>query len=75
MLPEGFQWRTYLGGPALYLGDRQLADVTALPNGKFRACMHPVSLAVRYEFFDSERAACLYIEAWAGQWEARLRGH
>lgn len=74
MLPTGFHWESYMDGPALYLGEDRVADVTPLVNGSFRVCFHPhTPTQLRYEFFDSERAAEIYIEQWACKWEARIR--
>lgn len=74
MLPDGFEWRHYIDGPALYWGEEQIASITPLANGKFRICLNPHSMAIRYEFFDSLRECELYVELWARKWEGRLRG-
>jgi hypothetical protein len=73
MLPADFEWRDWLGDPALYLGDHQLASITTLESGKFRICLKPGSLGIRYEFFDSMEVSRAYVELWATKYENRLR--
>ena len=69
MLPEGFDWRPHVDGPALHLGDRMLAMLTPLTDG-WRI---DFVLNRRSEFFASEDAAIRYVTAWAYNWETRIR--
>lgn len=73
MLPTGFHWRDYLGGPALWLDGQMVAHVTPLEVG-FRVTLNPDRLAMRYRFFASRDTSIRYIEAWAVKWEAEIRG-
>lgn len=72
MLPDGYQWRKWIEGPALYLDDAQVATITPVTGG-IRALMNANSVQMRYVFFDAELAAVRYIEAWANKWDGRLR--
>lgn len=69
MLPDDFEWRPYIDGPALYLGDRMLAVSTRLE----RSWRTDFVLHRRSEFFASEEAATRYVIAWACKWEDRIR--
>ena len=69
MLPEGFDWRPYLNGPALYAGDQMLAVLSRLTDG-WRI---DFVLYRRSEFFASEATAIRYVTAWACKWETRIR--
>ncbi len=69
MLPEGFEWRPFVTGPALYLAGRQLAIASALPTG-YRV---DFVLRRRSEFFDNLESAQRYCAAWARKLEVRLR--
>lgn len=69
MLPAGFEWRPYIDGPALYLGDRMLAVASRLEQGwRVDFVLHR-----RSEFFASEAGATRYVTAWAFKWEDRIR--
>lgn len=76
MLPAGFEWRPYLDGPALYLGDRLVAmacparDEARAP---WRVALNPRHVGMRYEFLADEVSARRYVEAWSRKWEAELR--
>lgn len=69
MLPDGFEWRPYVDGPALYLGDRMLAVHSSLPDG----CRIDFVLHRHSKFFSSQDQAQRYCEAWAVKWESRIR--
>lgn len=69
MLPEGFEWRPFVSGPALYLAGRQLAIASALSTG-YRV---DFVLCRRSEFFDDLESAQRYCAAWAWKWEVRIR--
>lgn len=69
MLPAGFEWRPYIDGPALYLGDRMLAVSSRLEQGwRVDFVLHR-----RSEFFAGEAEAIRYVTAWARKWENRIR--
>lgn len=70
MLPEGFEWRPFVKGPALYLAGRQLAICSLLDNGRVRV---DFCLVRRSEFFDQLKDAEHYCVAWARKWERRIR--
>lgn len=72
MLPDGYQWRKWIEGLALYLGDVQVATVTPVTGGT-RTLVNANSVRMRYVFFDAEVAAVRYVEAWASKWDERLR--
>jgi len=75
MLPDGFHFEQYIGGPGLYLGNHLIATTTPAnydPNPPWRICINPSGLP-RYEFRDTEEQAVRYMTAWATKWEARIR--
>jgi len=75
MLPDGFHFEHYIGGPGLYLGDRLVATTTPAnydPSPPWRICINPSGLP-RYEFRDTEDQAVRYMAEWARKWEARIR--
>ena len=69
MLPDGFEWRPFVNGPALHVADRQLAIASELDTG-YRV---DFLLYRRSEFFNSLEAAQRYCAAWSWKWEARIR--
>lgn len=73
MLPDGFHWRPWCEGRALYLGDRQIAILTLVRDGHVRTNTNPDRAFRGYEFHDSEDRAVRWLEAWARKWEAKLR--
>ncbi len=73
MLPAGFRFETHDDGPALFVDGRIVADIVPLGDGRFRACMNPLSFSIRYAYLDSLEAAMAYVSEWAVKWEARLR--
>lgn len=70
MLPDGFEWRPFVNGPALYLADRQLVIASELDSGAYRV---DFVLRRRSEFFDNVEGAQRYSAAWARRWEVRIR--
>lgn len=70
MLLEGFEWRPFVCGPALYVAGRQVAICSELDNGR---CRVDLTLRRRSEFFDSVEQAQAYCAAWARKWEGRIR--
>lgn len=73
MLPPGFTFETYHDGPALMVDGRVVADIVPLGDGRFRACLNPLSFSIRYAMHDSMEAAMAYVADWAIKWESRLR--
>jgi hypothetical protein len=73
MLPKGFSFQTFNDGPALMVGGRVVADIVPLGDGRYRACMNPLSFSIRYAYLGSLEEAMDYVSAWAVQWEDRLR--
>lgn len=73
MLPHGFEWRPYVGGPALYYGGRVVALVSALDNGRFRVTVGVGLRGLRHEFMQTEAGSMRYVEAWASKWQAEIR--
>lgn len=74
-LPPGFEFRPYLDGPGLYVGQELVAHACAAnddPGAPWRLCISPRS-PVRYEFLASEAACRRYMAAWARRWEAEIR--
>jgi hypothetical protein len=75
MLPDGFHFEQYTGGPGLYLGEHVIATATPAnydSNPPWRICINPAGLP-RYEFRDTEEQAVRYVSAWANKWEVRIR--
>lgn len=75
MLPDGFHFEDYVGGPGLYLGDRLVATTCPAnydPNPPWRTCTFPSGLP-RYVFHGTEEQAVRYMTAWAVKWEAQIR--
>ncbi len=76
MLPEGFQWRPYSGGPGLYCGNRLVAHACeASPGNGWRLSLDGGHNAGRYEFLADEAACVRYTEAWARKWADRIRSY
>lgn len=73
MLPSGFAFETYQDGPALMVDGRIVADIVPLGDGRFRACLNPLSFSIRYAMLDSLDEAIAYVTDWAIRWESRLR--
>lgn len=73
MLPPGFMFETFNDGPALLVNGRIVADIVPLGDGRFRACMNPLSFSIRYAYLGSLDEAKTYVAEWAMKWEQRLR--
>lgn len=73
MLPENFHWHDYGDDRRLKFGARSLATLARLDSGRCRACFHPDTLRMRYDFFDSVEIGTRYVEAWAHKWETKIR--
>lgn len=73
MLPAGFRFETFNDGPGLYVDGRLVADIVPLGDGRYRACMNPLSFSIRYAYLASMEEALAYVSEWALKWEARLR--
>ncbi|MDF5814323.1 hypothetical protein P4152_17235 [Pseudomonas aeruginosa] len=74
-LPPGFHFEPYLGGPALYLDDDQVASACPARDeagASWRLCLCP-RRPPRYEFLADEQACLRYMAAWARRWEAEIR--
>ncbi len=74
-LPPGFHFEPYLGGPALYLDDTQVASACPARDeagASWRLCLCP-RRPPRYEFLADEQACLRYMAAWARRWEAEIR--
>ena len=75
MLPDGFHFEPYVGGPGLYLGERLVATTCPAnhdPNPPWRTCTFPSGLP-RYVFHRTEEQSVRYMTAWAVKWEAQIR--
>jgi hypothetical protein len=74
MLPEGFQWRPYSGGPGLYCGDRLVAHACEASAGNgWRMSLDGSGGPGRYVFLPDEAACRRYAEAWALKWADEIR--
>lgn len=74
MLPPDFEWRPYVGGPALYLRERLVASAAELePGFGYRVAINPDSIGRRYVFLATEDALRRYCEVWATKYQDRLR--
>ena len=71
--PPGFTWHPYVNGPALYFGKVAVAMIAALDSGRCRVEINPSTPERRSEFFADEATAMAYVDAWARQWQDRLR--
>lgn len=74
-LPPGFEFRPYVGGPGLYLGDDLVAHASPArdePGARWRLCIAPRGIP-RYEFLRDEDACLRYMAGWAVKWEAEIR--
>lgn len=74
MLPDGFQWQSYMDSQALYLGERIIATYGHRPGAPFvLAYLHCGAARLTGRTFGSEQASHAYLEAWARKWQAQLR--
>lgn len=73
MLPDGFHWRSYLDGPALYLGGYVVAMLTPDESGLVRVDLNPGGRARWVEVLATESVARRFVETWARTLEATLR--
>lgn len=74
MLPPNFEWRPFIDGPALYLGNRRVAFVTPLDHGDgVRVQLNPELIHRRTHFTRTVSGAMDYIQAWARRHEDALR--
>jgi hypothetical protein len=73
MLPRGFTFKTFNDGPALLVDGRIVADIVPLGEGRYRACLNPLSFSIRYAYLGSLEEAMDYVSEWAHKWEDRLR--
>jgi hypothetical protein len=73
MLPDGYKWRPYCNGPALYLSGRMIAMVTVLPASNTRVTTQVDRIGMSHYFLSSEAAGVSFVERWANKWDARLR--
>ena len=63
MLPRGFTFKTYNDGPALWVDGRIVADIVPLGEGRYRACLNPLSFSIRYAYLGSLEEAMDYVSA------------
>jgi len=74
-LPPDFEFRHFIDGPALYLGDEAVAyasparDEPGAPWRLYKTARRPP----RYAFLPDEQACREYLTRWAIQWEAQIR--
>jgi hypothetical protein len=62
MFPDGFQWRYWIDGQALFLGDAMIATITPVRE-HVRVCTNSNDVRQRYRFFDAETTGIRYVEA------------
>ena len=73
MLPDGFEWRGWLGGGyALFLDQCSVAIVTP-EEGFVRVSINHGLVSRRFESFSQVAVGKRYVEAWARKWETELR--
>lgn len=73
-LPDGFHWIDDYDDSCLMLGDRTVAIVTPLDNGKARICFHPnIPIRLKYRFRESFDRGKTTAEAWVANWQRELR--
>ena len=72
MPPDGYTWRPYLDGPALYLGRGMVAMVSPIPSGA-RVALNVGTNRLRFVFLGDERRAVAYVEAWAWKWDREIQ--
>ena len=73
-LPPGYRWQPHNDDLWLFLGERQIAYITPLDNGRFRAAVNLARPQFRCLFFERQDRAVAYVEAWAGKWDRRIKG-
>lgn len=74
-LPAGFEFRPYIEGPGLYLGNELLAHACPAnpdPGAPWRLCIAP-RRPPRFEFLPDEAACLRYMARWVLLWEAEIR--
>ena len=70
MLPDEFQWQSYMDSQALYLGGRIVATYCQRPGAPYAfAYLHCSSARLTSRTFRSEQASRAYLEAWAIKWQ------
>lgn len=75
-LPPGFEFRPYVDGPGLYLGEKAIAFACAAnhdPNPPWRLCLNVGTLSASTVFTATEAGALRYMAAWARKWEPEIR--
>lgn len=72
-LPPGFEIRSYLDGPALYLDGRMIGVASPTSSGKARLDLCVGTLKSHSNFIASMERAEDYLRGWAVQWEGRIR--
>lgn len=72
MLPDGYSWRPYLDGSALYLGLTVVAMVSPIASG-VRVAINVGTNHLRFVFLPSAGQGTTYIEAWVRKWDSEIR--
>jgi hypothetical protein len=72
-LPPGYR-QPHNADLWLFLGERQVAYITPLDNGRFRAGINLHAPQFRFQFFQRQDRAIAYVEAWARKWDWQIRG-
>ncbi|GAB3053955.1 hypothetical protein [Stenotrophomonas tumulicola] len=72
-LPEGFEIKPYLGGPALFLDGSVVVLAAELDNGNARLDMCVGTIRQQSRFITDARRAEGYMARWAVLWEAEIR--
>lgn len=73
MLPDGFKWADFGDVHRLRFGERSLALVTRLDDGRCRVTTNPDDNNRNTTFRGTHAAGIAYVEAWTCKWEARIR--
>ena len=75
-LPPGFEFRPYIDGVAVYMGEKAVAIAGPAnhdPAPPWRISLNVGLIRGRYYFTANEEAARRYMAAWARKWAARIR--
>jgi hypothetical protein len=74
-LPPDFEFRPYVQGPALYLGEEIVAHASPArdePGAPWRVSLEPRK-PPRFVFLRDEATSLRYMAGWAIKWEAHIR--
>lgn len=74
MLPDDFQWQSYMDSQALHLGGCVVATYCQRRGAPYAvAYLHCGTARLTSRTFQGEQTARAYLEAWARKWQAKLR--